>query len=87
VNDYTECCCKPSQCWEPCGYLGKSDEHAKVVDEGFWTVGKTSENKVFLQSDDFTHDARLYIDGDFIDMKHKIRYAENLAKRLNGYMI
>lgn len=25
-----ECCNNPSQCWEPCGDLGKSEEHARL---------------------------------------------------------
>ena len=29
-----QCDCKdPSQCWEPCGQLGKSEEHAKVYEQ------------------------------------------------------
>lgn len=28
-----ECCDNPSQCWEECGDLGKSDEHAMAVEE------------------------------------------------------
>lgn len=29
------CCDNPSQCWEPCGELGKSEQHAKVSDQSF----------------------------------------------------
>jgi hypothetical protein len=51
---------------------------------GMWTVGVTKEEKVFLETDDFTHDVRLYINGDFHDKEQEIKYASNLARKLNG---
>lgn len=30
-----DCCKDPSQCWEPCGELGKSAEHAHVYEAGY----------------------------------------------------
>lgn len=32
VAEAVKCCGNPSQCWEPCGDLGNSEEHAKVSD-------------------------------------------------------
>lgn len=47
-----DCCGNPAQCWEPCGDLGKSEEHAKVVDielPGMWEaadfLGGETDNK------------------------------------------
>lgn len=42
------------------------------------------EEHIFLESDDFTHDVRLGIDGDFADCDHKMKYAEEIAAKLNG---
>lgn len=51
-------------------------------DKGLWRVGYTTDSDVFLESDDFTHDVRLAIGGDFAagDM---LRYARQLARWLN----
>lgn len=39
--------------------------------------------KVFVESYDFTHDVRLYVNGDFVDDVQRLRYAEEIARRLN----
>lgn len=54
------------------------------MDRGFWVDGLSEgDGKVYVESDDFTHDVRLYVDGDFADDDEKIRYAKWIAKRLN----
>lgn len=58
--------------------------HRKTTkDYGPWYSGKTSDGRVFVQSEDFTHDVRLYIDGDFAGIEDKLLYAEDIKKRLN----
>ena len=53
-------------------------------DKGPWIAGKTQDGKrVFVESDTFTHDVRLYIDGDFEDISQKLDYATEIAQRLN----
>ena len=49
-----------------------------------WTVGVTTDERVYLQDDDFTHDARLYVNGDFENKEQEIKYASMLARKLNG---
>ena len=49
-----------------------------------WTVGVTTDNRVYLQDDDFTYDARLYVNGDFANKEQEIKYASMLARKLNG---
>ena len=49
-----------------------------------WTVGVTTDNRVYLQDDDFTYDARLYVNGDFENKEQEIKYASVLARKLNG---
>lgn len=53
-------------------------------DKGPWSVGQTQDEcRVYIQSDDFTHDVRLYVDGDFGSSEEKKIYAEQIASRLN----
>lgn len=52
-----------------------------VYDNGKWSA--KVDKKVFVESDDFTHDVRLYVDGDFEDDLQKLAYAKEIAKRLN----
>ena len=49
-----------------------------------WTVGTTSDGRVFIQDDNFQYDARLYINGDFPDQLDELRYAQAIADILNG---
>lgn len=53
-----------------------------VYDNGKWSA--KVDKKIFVESDDFTHDVRLYIDGDFEDDLQKLAYAKEIAKRLNA---
>lgn len=52
-------------------------------DKGPWSAGKEGVF-VFVQSEDFTHDVRLTISGDFADTEAKRRYADALAAQLNA---
>ncbi len=48
-----------------------------------WKVSYT-DGKVAIRSDDFTHDAVLYLTGDFATHEVAINYAAKLAARLNA---
>jgi hypothetical protein len=48
-----------------------------------WTTGVTKDGRVYIQDDNFEHDARLYINGDFYDKESEIAYAERVASCLN----
>jgi hypothetical protein len=55
-----------------------------MMDKGPWTVEYSKAKRMWcLQSDDFEHDVRLYITGDFADEDQRRRYANWLARRLN----
>ena len=41
------------------------------------------QESIFIESDDFEHDVRLYVDGYFLNDEQKYEYAKQLAKRLN----
>jgi len=47
-----------------------------------WEVG-SERGEVFIGSEDFTHDVRLYVNGDFEDIEQQIEYAKTLAEKLN----
>ena len=49
-----------------------------------WVADSYME-EVYVQDNDFTHDGRLHISGDFEDLRAKIKYAEMIADRLNKY--
>jgi len=53
-----------------------------VYDNGKWEVC-VDGYAVWLDSDDFTHDASLQVAGDFKDLPQKFAYAKEIAKRLN----
>ena len=49
-----------------------------------WTTGiSVLDKRVYIQDDNFEYDARLYIDGDFLDIELKERYAQAIADVLN----
>lgn len=55
-------------------------------DAGPWAVdvwGPENSPRVVIQSEDFTSDVALIVDGDFASLEDKMRYAEKLAARLN----
>jgi len=51
-------------------------------DRGTWTVGET-ESQEFIESSDFNHDVRLYLNGDFEDNTQRLNYLKHIADRLN----
>ena len=52
-------------------------------DKGPWKVVTVGPNYADIYSDDFTHDVRISINGDFKDMEQRLKYAEALAATLN----
>lgn len=58
----------------------------EIIEKGPWYAGVAETNgKVFVYSDDFTHDVCLYVTGDFADALQHLAYAEEIAKRLNAW--
>lgn len=53
------------------------------VEAGTWEAGITKDGRVFVESSDFSHDVRLYVDGDFSSPSQKLKYAKLIANRLN----
>jgi hypothetical protein len=51
---------------------------------GLWTVAVTADGKVYLEDNDFAHDVRLYVNGDFATPDQHWAYASVLARKLNG---
>lgn len=65
-----------------------SDE--KIIESGPWKAGFKRASvmgpfvdEAWIDSDDFTRDARLIVHGDFESLHQKIKYAEEIANRLN----
>lgn len=56
-----------------------------VKEDGVWSTG-ICDRGVFLESSDFHHDARLYVDGDFQGAE-KLTYAAEIATRLNAWQV
>lgn len=53
-------------------------------DDGFWSVYfNPHNNDINLYSNDFTHDVKLSMDGDFASYDEKVAYAKNICERLN----
>jgi hypothetical protein len=77
----------PSTQWrEPLEALCRRED---VQEVGPWKAGCSADRIThsathWVDSDDFTHDVRLYITGDFGDWDAKTAYAEEIAKRLNA---
>ena len=59
-----------------------------MSDHGPWRAGVDNEcdliDKVYIESLDFTHDVRLYVNGDFTSEEDKLLYAKDIARQLNG---
>lgn len=56
-------------------------------DLGPWHYGVTKEEtrrRVYLESDDFEHDVRLYLDGNFGSVEAMLVYASSLGQLLNA---
>lgn len=59
----------------------------EIIERGPWRAGETKDRaRAFVESDDFTHDARLYVSGDFTSDDQRLAYAEEIARRLNAAM-
>lgn len=58
-------------------------QSVKSPDNGKWNTGIASDGQVFLQSDDFNHDVRLYVNGDFDG--DTADYADRLAAWMNSH--
>jgi hypothetical protein len=56
---------------------------AHVEENGPWILQMGRQGDFFLQSEDFTHDAIIRIDGDFRNAEQKLSYAKMLLYRLN----
>jgi hypothetical protein len=66
-----------------------ADASDQARDAGPWRYGTHPDNPLFalryyLESDDSTHDVRLYINGDFADDAQRKQYGEALAASLNA---
>lgn len=57
----------------------------RFPDHKQWTTEITKDGRVYIQDDNFEYDARLYINGDFLDIELHQRYAEAIAKVLNEH--
>ncbi len=74
------------------GIVAKAEElrhEPEVVERGKWRAAfdKGAPEKVFVESDDFTHDVRLYVNGDFADEWQKLQYAQQIARMLNAFKL
>ena len=66
--------------------VGSTDVLYVIVERGPWAVDCTASSNVwFVESADFTHDVRLYINGDFSSDAERRAYAEAIAMRLNEW--
>lgn len=66
---------------------GQATPSEPVKERGPWTARTEIAEKpfeVFVESDDFTHDVRLYVSGDFRDNEQRLSYAGEIARRLNA---
>lgn len=52
-------------------------------DKGPWRGGGLDGDKPFIESDDSTHDVRLYVNGDFASDQQRATYCANLVAALN----
>ena len=63
--------------------------YSKYLDKGSWRVVTQHANdggKTYLESDDFTHDARLYVNGDFATKEDCELYAMAIMEVLNSHI-
>ena len=62
----------------------------QIEERGPWNARQQGDDHikgVFVESDDFTHDVRLYVNGDFTNTEQRFAYAEEIAKRLNDWEV
>jgi hypothetical protein len=76
--------CDMSRCKHG-GFVGYCENCTpfEVHEIGPWTVDEWSNDRIVLQSQDFTHDAALEVSGDFGSKENRRKYAEEIARRLN----
>jgi hypothetical protein len=59
-----------------------------VSEDRYWEAGVALTGPhagcAYVESSDFTHDARLYVYGDFETAERKLAYAQEIARRLNA---
>ena len=67
------------------------DPDLHLADAGPWTAGRETGTgrggrglRTYLQSEDFTHDVRLHVSGDFATTEDEMAYAVSLAERMNA---
>lgn len=48
-----------------------------------WIAGQSKDGHTYIDDENFEYDARLYINGDFLDLELKLRYAQAIADVLN----
>ena len=56
-----------------------------VQESGPWATYIAIDGRIGVASDDFHHDAILWVYGDFSDTEAKLSYAAEIAKRLNAW--
>ncbi len=59
-----------------------------IRERGPWVARQERDGErfdTFVESEDFTHDVRLYVNGDFADDEQAMAYAREIARRLNGW--
>lgn len=49
-----------------------------------WSAQQDTNGRTWVEDDNFTHDVRMYIDGDFSSDAEKLEYAESVAAVLNA---
>ena len=50
--------------------------------DGQWTQGVTPDGRAYIQDEDFTYDARLYVDGDFPSEQARAHYVDRILAAL-----
>lgn len=62
--------------------LAERPAQGEAVDKGPWHAVAEHDNPVtgvWIESDDFAHDVRLYVNGDFADQGQRLAYAKRIA--------
>ena len=49
-----------------------------------FSAQQDTNGRTWVEDDNFTYDARMYIDGDFSSPEEKLEYAESVAMALNA---
>lgn len=53
-------------------------------DVGPWSLGKGDDGRFYIESADFTHDVRFYLDGDFAHDQQRLGYLQYVTGSLNA---